>query len=77
MTGPHDEFIAWAKSRTDALGGLFSAWPVARYNPDGTAERDAAGRQVFETQAEYLSRQAHHITTPAEHTTPEQMGLFA
>ena len=77
MTGLHDEFVAWAKGRNDVLGSPFTSWLLARRNPDGTAERDAAGHQLFETQAEYLSRQATHITTLAQDTTPEQMGLFA
>ena len=58
MSGPHDAFISWAADRSDTLGFPFSGWLVARYSDDGRAMRDDAGRQVFETQAEYLARSA-------------------
>ncbi len=73
MSGPHDEFIAWASGRTDAMGQPFGRWLLARRNPDGTAVRDEAGRQLFETQADYLARQG---AKPQATTTP-QLDLFA
>ncbi len=74
MSGPHTEFVAWAAGRIDALGLPFSAWKLARYNADGSVMRDANGRQIFETQAEYLERQAGPINPPA---SIDQMELFA
>lgn len=47
-----------AAGKTDAMGHPFSSWLVARYHPDGRAMRDQLGHQVFETQAEFIARQA-------------------
>lgn len=60
MTPP--EIIAWAKEqdaagKKDAFGYSFTSWLIARRHPDGTVMRDENDDQVFETQAEYESRQ--------------------
>lgn len=70
----HAEFISYAQcGHLDAMGKPFSAWLVARYHDDGRAIRDADGRQVFETQAEWLTRHGAPSTQPA---TPAQQTLF-
>lgn len=68
MTPP--ETIAWAKEqdaagKKDAFGYSFTSWLIARRHPDGTVMRDEKGDQVFETHAEYESRQV--MTTNTTH----------
>lgn len=72
------ELVAWAQDmdaqgNTDAMGCKFSDWTLARREPDGRCMRDADGRQVFETQAEFLARQGAPATKPA---APVQMEIF-
>jgi len=70
----HDEFITWARGRTDALGLPFSDWLVSVEGPDGRLKHDADGRVIYETQAEYLARQN---TTSRPRATLDQLELFA
>lgn len=56
------EFIAWAEQQEtagikDAMGMPWTDWLLSVRNPDGSAARDADGRQIFETQASYKARQ--------------------
>ena len=72
----HVEFIAMAdEGHKDAMGFPFGTWRVARYHDDGRAMRDANGRQVFQTQAEWKAR---HGTVTRMPTTPAraQLELF-
>jgi hypothetical protein len=73
----HHEFIKFAQGRTDAMGQPFSSWAVARYHDDGRAMRDAAGHQVFESQADCLAREGHHHQRPAGKAAAAQQELFA
>ncbi len=71
----HDEYVLWAKAqddvgKVDPMGYPWSSWLLAVYNPDGSAVRDSHGRQIFETQAEYLNRRQQ---VPFGHT----LELFA
>lgn len=75
----HTETIRWAREmeaqgRKDAMGGSFTDWLVARHDEEGNALRDANGRQIFETQAEWLARNGAPIAAPA---APMQQALFA
>lgn len=71
------EFIVWAHGRTDAMGQPFSTWAVARYHDDGRAMRDAAGHQVFESQADFLARECGQSQAPAAKPEAAQQELFA
>ena len=79
----HAPFIAWAESQdaagnTDAMGHPFTSWLVARYAPDGSALRDSAGRQVFETQADFNARSGNASPTTLNLPVMGQtMDLFA
>ena len=73
------EIVAWAQAmdaqgKTDAMGHSFSTWRLARREPDGRVMRDADGRQVYETHAEFLARQDQPITLPAG---PAQLEMFS
>lgn len=76
MTMTTAEIVAWADEmeaagKRDAMGIPFTSWLVARYQPDGSAMRDQAGRQAYETQAEFKARQgqSHPVThTPVGQT---------
>lgn len=72
----HAEFIAFASTtdRLDPMGYPFSTWRVCRYAEDCRALRDAAGRVVYETQAEWLARHGNPATPLAK---PTQQDLFA
>lgn len=59
----HSAYITWAEAQDaagqmDPMGQSWTSWKLARYNPDGTAMRDASGHQIFETQTEYKARQS-------------------
>lgn len=69
------DFIAHAQAgHLDALGQPMSAWRVARRHDDGRVMRDAAGRQLFETQAEWLAR---HGAASQQTAKQGQQELFA
>lgn len=56
------QIVAWAEAqdaagKRDAMGFPFTSWLLARRHPDGRAMRDQAGRQMFETQADFKARQ--------------------
>lgn len=71
----HAQFVAHAAAgHLDAMGQPFSRWAVARYHDDGRAMRDAAGRQVFESQGDWLKRTGDEISKLAK---PAQQELFA
>jgi hypothetical protein len=62
------EIVDWAEAQDatgvrDAMGQPFTSWLLARYQPDGRALRDAHGRQVFETQAEFKARRVNDLET--------------
>ncbi|QOR55241.1 MAG: hypothetical protein SHS37scaffold220_10 [Phage 67_12] len=70
----HAGFIAWAaEGHKDAMGVPLSAWLVCLVGPDGKALRDADGRVVYETQAEWLARNGGVVGV----ATPVQGALFA
>lgn len=66
----HEKFVNWAKGRTDAMGQPFSDWRLLRYDDAGQPLRDAQGHRSYETQAEYVARQAAPASAP-------QLELFA
>lgn len=70
----HADTVAWAADgHLDAMGAPFSQWRLARFHPDGRALRDADGRQVFMTHAEWL---AQYGSTVNQSATPAQQALF-
>lgn len=70
----HATFVTWAAGRKDAMGLPFSDWLLAVDGPDGRALRDADNRVVYETQAQWMARQAAPIAAPIR---PGQQELFA
>ena len=55
------EFAAWAAQQDaadikDAMGWPWTSWLLAVRRPDGSLTRNAAGHQIYETQAEYKAR---------------------
>jgi hypothetical protein len=55
------EIITWSEQQdaagiTDAMGHPWTSWLLAVRRPDGSVARDAAGHQIYETQAEYKAR---------------------
>ncbi len=71
----HAEFVAWcAQGHKDAHGQPMSDWLLCLVDEKGRAMRDRDGRQLYETQAEWLARHGSQITTPA---MPVQQALFA
>lgn len=74
----HAQFVAHAAAgHLDAMGQLFSRWAVARYHDDGRAMRDAAGHQVFESQADCLAREGHQNNRTAGMAAAAQQELFS
>ena len=72
----HAETVAWAAhGHRDAMGTPFSDWRLARYHADGHAMRDAHGRQMFMTQAEWLAMYGTQPISKPE--APAQAELFA
>lgn len=71
----HAQFVAWAaEGHKDSLGRPMSDWLLARFDEEGRCLRDRDGRQVYETQAEWLARNGGPITTTG---APAQQALFA
>lgn len=72
----HAEAVAYAaQGHRDAMGTPFNEWRLARYHEDGRAMRDAHGRQMFMTHAEWLAK---YDTRPASKPkAPTQTELFA
>lgn len=70
----HAPFVAWAaEGHKDSMGLPMSDWLLARFDEEGRCLRDRDGRQVYETQAEWLARHGSPITMPG---MPAQLGLF-
>lgn len=70
----HAETVAWAaEGHLDAMGSPFSLWGLACYHADGRPLRDADGRQVFMSHAEWLQLYGSPSTKPA---APAQQALF-
>lgn len=62
----HAEEVAWAaEGHRDAMGALFSDWRLARFHAVGRVMRDADGRQLFMSHAEWLAKYGSAITIPA------------
>ena len=56
------DFCQWAEQQDaagipDAMGHPWTSWRLAVRRPDGSVARDAAGHQIYETQADYKARQ--------------------
>ncbi len=70
----HAGFVAWcAEGHKDAMGLPMSDWLLCRVDENGRALRDRDGRQVYETQAEWLARNGSPVPAPG---APVQQALF-
>jgi hypothetical protein len=71
----HASFVAWAaEGHKDSMGLPFSDWLLCRFDTNGRALRDRDGRQVYETQAEWLARNGMPTAATG---APVQRALFA
>ena len=77
----HRDSIAWAEAmdatgKTDAMGGPFTAWLVARTDSDGNVMRDEHDRQVFESQADCKARWSGEPLARTQPVIGQNLELF-